>query len=192
MAFNEFDEHCQKIFAFLVLNDVPVNFNRLLKALNDSNYKISKPTLSAHLKHLQKPKIIKRRKKGKQQITYSVNYEKADSLQFHKDFSKTAENIIKSKETFNSFDVAEKIRYVSFILMIIEVNRLKNEIRSVLEPDRRFEATLAFLFVKSYLERFRMYLLQTCVNSREDAQKALVELDRLEQNLRNEVFEPKS
>jgi DNA-binding transcriptional ArsR family regulator len=188
MALNEFDEHCKKIFAFLVLNDVPVNFNKLFRALNDSNYKISKPTLSAHLKHLLKHKVIKKKKDGKQKIAYSINYEKVDNLQFHKDFSKTAEKIIKSKENFNSFDVPEKITYVSFILMIIELNRLKNEIRSVLEPERRFEATLAFLFVKSYLERFRMYLLQTCVNSKEDAQKALVEIDLLEQKMRNEVF----
>jgi hypothetical protein len=69
---------------------------------------------------------------------------------------------------------------------------LKNEIRSVLEPERRFEATLSFLFVKSYLERFRMYLLQTCVNSREDAQKSLEEIEKLEQTLKNEVFESKS
>ena len=188
----ELDEHCKKIFAFLVLNDVPIGFNKLHKALNDSNYKISRPTLIAHLKHLQKLKIINKKMEGMQKVAYSVNYEKVDNLQFHKDFGKVAENIIKSKETFNSFDIAEKVRYISFILMIIEVNRLKNEVRSVLEPERRFEATLAFLFVKSYLERFRLYLLQTCVNSREDAQKALTEIDRLEQTLKNEVFEPKS
>jgi hypothetical protein len=46
--------------------------------------------------------------------------------------------------------------------------------------------------LRAILNVFRMYLLQTCVNSREDAQKALVELERLEQTLKNEVFEPKS
>lgn len=188
MSFEEIDEHCKNIFAYLVLNEEPVNFNKLHKVLNDANYKISRPTLIAHLRHLQKHKIVTKKKSGKQNVGYLVNYEKVDNLQFHKDYKKTTENIMKSKETFNSFDVSEKVTYVSFILMLIELSRLKNEIRSVLEPNRRFEATLAFLFVRSYLERFRMYLLQTCVNSKEDAEKALVQIESAEVKIRKELF----
>ena len=188
MLFEEIDDHCKKIFALLVISSKPVNFNKLHEYLNDSNYKISKPTLSAHLKHLVSHKIVKKKRTGKQNISYSVNYEKVDNLQFHKDFSETTEKIMKDKETFSSFDIFEKVRYVSLILSLIEINRLKNEVRSVLEPKRRFEATLAFLFVQSYLERFRMYLLQTCVNSKEDAEKTLVEIEELEEKIRKELF----
>jgi DNA-binding HxlR family transcriptional regulator len=114
MVLPDLDEYCKKIFAFLVLHDEPIRFNELYKSLNSANYKISRPTLIAHLKHLQKRKIIKKRIGGTQNVSYSVDYSTVKNLQFHKDFSKVAENIQKSKETFNSFDVAEKIRYISF------------------------------------------------------------------------------
>ena len=186
---SDLDEHCKKIFSFLFFCDVPIRFNELLRLLNKSNYKISKPTLSAHLKHLQKYEVINQKREGKQSVSYFVNDEKLDNLLFHKDLSKVAKNIQKSKETFNSYDVAEKIRYISFLLMIVELNRLKNEIRTVLEPKRKFEATLAFLAIQSYLEPFRQYLLQTCANSKDDAQKSLLAIENLEKKIRAEVFE---
>lgn len=189
MTLNDFDEHCIKIYAFITLNNFPINFNTLLRALNESGYKISKPTLSAHLKHLLKLKAIKRRKEGIQKISYSVNSERIENFQFHKDYSETIQNIIRNKETFDSFDIATKIRYISFVLTLIEVNLLKNEIRTVLEPNRRFEATLSFLFIRSYLENFRLYLLQTCIISKEYAQKTLLEVERLEEVLRKQIFE---
>lgn len=187
----ELDEHCQKIFAFLVMNSDPVRFNELHRTLNLSNYKISRPTLIVHLNHLQKYEVVKRKIEGKQSISYEVNWGKLDYLKYHKNFRKTTERIQKEKATFETFGLDEKIRYVSFILSLIEVTRLKNEIRSFLEPHRKFEATLAYLFVRSYLESFRMYLLQTCVKSKETAQEALVKVEQLEQRLQNEVFDPK-
>ena len=68
---------------------------------------------------------------------------------------------------------------------------IKNEIRAYLEPKRKFEATLAYLFARSYLEPFRMYLLRDCVKSKETAQKALTKVEELEQKLKNEVFDVK-
>ena len=189
MALNEFDEHCIKIYAFIALNNFPINFNILLKTLNDSGYKISKPTLSAHLKHLLKHKAIKRKREGKQKITYSINSEKMENFQYHKDFSETIKNIIKNKETFDSYNISEKIRYISFVLTLIQVNLLKNEIRTVLEPERRFEATLSFLFIQSYLDNFRLYLLKTCVSSKEYAEKTLIEVEKFEEVLKKEIFE---
>ncbi len=186
---SELDNYCKKIFSFLVYCDVPIRFNELLRVLNKSNFKISKPTLITHLKHLQNYEVINRKREGKQIVSYSVNDEKLDNLQFHKDLNRVAKNVQKSKETFNSFDVAEKIRYISFVLMIIELNRLKNEIRIVLEPNRKFEATLAFLSIQGYLDSFRQYLLQTCANSKDDAQKSLIAIENLEEKIRNEIFE---
>jgi hypothetical protein len=187
----ELDEHCQKIFAFLVMNDDGVRFNELHRTLNRANYKISRPTLVVHLNHLQEYKVVKREIEGKQSISYEVNWGELDYLKYHKNFRKAAEKIQKDKATFETFGLDEKIRYVSFILSLIEVTRLKNEIRSFLEPDRRFEATLTYLFVRSYLESFRMYLLQTCVKSKETAQEALIKVEELEHLLQNEVFDHK-
>ena len=188
----ELDDYCEKIFAYLGVQDEPLRFNELHKALNKANFKISKPTLIAHLKHLLKHEVITKKNQGKQNIAYGVNWKKLDYLKFHKNFRKATERIEKNKATFEQFELDEKITYVSFILSLIEVIKLKNEIRSFLEPKRRFEATLAYSFARSYLEPFRMYLLRDCIKSKEIAKKALVKVEELEQSLQNELFEGKS
>ena len=192
MEIPELDEYCEKIFAFLAMQDSPPRFNELYEALKKANFKISKPTLSAHLKHLRKHKVITRKIKGKQEISYDVNWEKMEYLKFHKDFRKAAERIQRNKATFEQFGLDEKIAYLSFILSLMEVIKLKNEIRAYLEPNRRFEATLAHLFARSYLEPFRMYLLRDCIKSDETAKEALVLVEKLEEKLRDEVFDVKT
>jgi Fe2+ or Zn2+ uptake regulation protein len=187
----ELDEYCQKIFAYLIMQDNPLRFNELHKALNQADFKISRPTLIAHLNHLQKHRVITRKTKGKQEISYWVNWKKMDHLKYDKNFRKATEKKQKDKATFEQFDLDTKITYVSFILSLIEVSKLKNEIRAYLEPNRRFEATLTYLFTRSYLEPFRMYLLRDCVKSKETAQQALILVEKLEQKLRSEVFDAK-
>jgi Fe2+ or Zn2+ uptake regulation protein len=187
----ELDKYCEKIFEFLALQDSPLRFNELYRALNKANFKISRPTLIAHLNHLRKHEVITRETVGIQEVSYNVNWEKLDYLKFHKNFKKTTEKIQEDKATFEQFDLDEKITYVSFILSLIEVIKLKNEIRAYLEPNRKFEATLAYQFARSYLEPFRMYLLRDCIKSKETAQEALSKVEALEQRLRDEVFDVK-
>jgi Fe2+ or Zn2+ uptake regulation protein len=191
MAKPELDECCEKIFAYLALQDEPVRFNELHKLLNKSNFNISRPTLIAHLKHLLKHKVITKNSQGKQNIAYGVNWKTLDYLRYHKNFRKAAERIQENKATFEEFDLDEKITYVSLVLSLIEVTKLKNEIRSFLEPNRKFEATLAYLFVRSYLEPFRMYLLRDCLRSKTIAKEALVKVEELERKIQNEVFDVK-
>jgi DNA-binding HxlR family transcriptional regulator len=184
----ELDEYCEKIFAFIALQDNPLRFNELYKALNKADFKISRPTLIAHLNHLRKHKVIIRKTKGKQEVSYDVNWAKLDYLKYHKDFRKHAERIQKNKATFDQFGLDEKITYVSLILGLMEVVKLEYEIRAFLEPNRRFEATLAHLFTRSYLEPFRMYLLRDCIKSEQTAKEALALVEKLEQKIRAELY----
>jgi len=187
----ELDEYCEKIFAFLALNKNPLRFNELHRTLNAADFKISKPTLIAHLNHLQKHKIIARKSEGKQNTSYLVNWNKLDYLRYHTKYRQALEKAQNDKETFNSFSIDEKVRYVTLMLSLQEVTRLKFEILSFLEPHRRFEATLAFLFVQGTIEPFRMWLLKTCVKSKETAQEALTTVEQLEQRIQNELFDSK-
>ena len=188
----ELDDYCEKIFGYLGLQDEPLRFNELHRELNKANFRISKPTLIAHLKHLLKHKVISKKSQGKQNITYGVDWKELSYLTYHKKFRKAAERIQKNKTTFEQFELDEKIIYVSLILSLIEVIKLKNEIRSFLEPKRKFEAMLAYSFARNYLERFRMYLLRDCIKSKEIAETALVKVEELERNIQNELFEGKS
>lgn len=187
----EIDEYCEGIFAFMAAQENPLRFNELYKSLNESDFKISRPTLIAHLNHLRKHKVITRKTRGKQEISYDVNWEKLDYLKFHKNFRKAAEKIQQDKATFEQYDLDTKVGYVTLILSLIEVTKLKNEIRAYMEPHRRFEATLAWLFVRSYLEPFRMYLLRECVKSKETTEAALIKVEELEQRIKDQVFDYK-
>jgi hypothetical protein len=188
MVKTEIDDYCGKIFTYIALQDNPLRFNELYKALSKADFKISRPTLIAHLNHLRKHKVITRKTRGKQEVSYEVNWEKLDYLKYHRDFRKQVERIQENKGTFEKFGLDEKITYISLILGLIEVVKLEYEIRSFLEPNRRFEATLAFLFTRSYLEPFRWYLLRDCIKSEQTAKEALALVEKLEAKIRAELY----
>jgi DNA-binding HxlR family transcriptional regulator len=70
------DEYCKKILAILLLLRRKIRFNELYRFLNQHGVKISKPTLSEHLKHLTKLKILVRQEEGIQKVTYRINSER--------------------------------------------------------------------------------------------------------------------
>ena len=78
----ELDDYCEKIFAYLGVQDEPLRFNELHKALNKANFKISRPTLIAHLKHLLKQEVITKKSQGKQNVAYGINWKKLEYLNF--------------------------------------------------------------------------------------------------------------
>jgi len=185
------DHYCGKILLFLAMNENPLRFNKLYKELNARGFKISRPTLITHLNHLRKHKIVIRKTKGKQNTSYFVDWNKLDYLKFHVKYREALEKAQKDEETFNSFTIDEKVAYVTLMLSLQEVTHLKFEILSFLEPKRRFEANVTFLFAQSTFEPFRMWLLQNCLKSKENAQKALAKAEELEQAIQNELFNKK-
>jgi hypothetical protein len=186
------DEYCGKIFLFLAMSKSPLRFNELHRALNAADLKISTPTLIAHLNHLRKHKIITRKAEGKQNTSYFVNWNNLDHLKYYAQYKEALEKARKDEEVFNSFTIDEKVSYVTLMLSLQEVTRLKFEIRSFLEPKRKFEANVTFLFAQSTFEPFRTFLLQTCLRSQENAQKALTSVEEIEQRLKNELFDKKT
>jgi DNA-binding transcriptional ArsR family regulator len=185
------DEHCKGIFGLLAVSTDPLRFTKLYKELNARGFKISRPTLVKHLNHLQENEIVTRKEEGKQNTSYSVNWSKLNYLKFYAKYRKAVKKIRTDKKVFDSFTMEEKVTYVTLMLSLLEVTRLKFEILSFLEPKRRFEANITFLFAESTFEPFRMWLLQSCLKSKEDAQKTLANVEELERRIQNELFDKK-
>jgi DNA-binding HxlR family transcriptional regulator len=185
------DEYCKGIFALLAVSTDPLRFTKLYKELNARGFKISRPTLVTHLNHLRKHEIVTRKIEGKQNTSYSVNWSKLDYLKLYARYRKALEKFRTDRKVFDSFAIDEKVAYVTLMLSLLEVTRLKFEIRSFLEPKRRFEANITFLFAESTFEPFRMWLLQSCLRSKEDAQKTLAKVEELEQHIQDELFDKK-
>jgi predicted transcriptional regulator len=70
----ELDHYCTSILLLLWLKD-EMRFNSLFRGLKDWGISLSKPTLSDHLKHLTKKKLVTRRVKGVQNVTYALGKE---------------------------------------------------------------------------------------------------------------------
>lgn len=66
------DEYCSDILTIL-WKKREMRFNEIHRALQARGIKLSKPTLSEHLKHLQKGKWIRRKAKGVQNVSYFLH-----------------------------------------------------------------------------------------------------------------------
>jgi predicted transcriptional regulator len=66
------DDYCSEILKIFWRTE-SMRFNEVYRALIDRGMKISKPTLTEHLKHLTKKKWLSRRVTGFQSVTYTLH-----------------------------------------------------------------------------------------------------------------------
>jgi DNA-binding transcriptional ArsR family regulator len=183
----ELDEYCKNIFVFM-LGTGKIRFNDLYKNLKTTGLKLTIPTLSAHLKHLQKEKLIRRMKEGKQNVAYEVNWAKLDYLRFHVDFKQALEESKTRKDDFDRLSVEDRAIFALHIMRLMETTKLKYELHACLEPKRHFEATIAYLFVKNYLEPYRQWLIESCLDSNDRAKEALSVVEQEEKKLKDSIY----
>ena len=69
---NMLDDYCSSIL-ILLWKKKEMRFNEIYRALKNEGVKLSKPTLSEHLKHLRKEKWVKRKVRGVQNVTYGLH-----------------------------------------------------------------------------------------------------------------------
>jgi len=172
------DEYCKNIFSVLLVSDKTLGFNELHETFNQIGLKMSKPTLSAHLHHLQRRKLLIRKKIGKKYVSYSVNWEKLQTLQESMKARQALKNLLQNKETFKSFPIDEQLTYVTNIMTLTNLYRLKLEIQDVLDPTKNFEHSVQFLFTNRFFEFFKTWLLESCQEAKEvNGQKVLDMID---------------
>jgi len=172
------DEACKNIFSVLLVSDKTLRFNEFHKTLNQIGLKMSKPTLIDHLHHLQKRKLLIRKKEGKQNVSYRVNWEKLETLQESMKTRQALRHIMQNKKTFKSFPIDEQVTYVTNIMTLTNLYRLKLEVQDVLDPTKNFEHSVQFLFTNRFFQFFKTWLLESCQEAkRTNGQKALDMID---------------
>jgi len=184
------DEYCKNIFSVLLVSDKPLRFNELHRTLSQIGLKMSKPTLIEHLNHLRKRKLVKRKKEGKQNVNYRVNWEKLKTLQQSMKTRQMLKNLLENEKRFKSFPLDEQITYVTNIMTLSNLYQLKVEIQAVLDPSKNFEHVVQYLFINRFFQFFKTWLLESCKEAKiECEQKALNTIDYNINRITNTLFD---
>ena len=183
------DEHCKNIFSVLLVSDKTLRFNELYRDLNALGLKVSRPTLIEHLHHLQSHRVITRKKEGKQNVSYRVNWEKFETLKQSIDYRQRLLHMLENEKRFKSFPIDEQAIYVTNILTLTGLYRLNLEVQDILDPRKNFEHSLQFLLINRFFEFFKKWLLESCRNSKENGQKTLTMIEYNINRLQNELFD---
>jgi len=184
----ETDEYCNEIFTFLVANRNRIRFNRLHETLNGLDVKITKPTLIAHLHHLLAKGSILQKKEGRQNTTYQVNWKKFEYLNEAIEFKTLIANKLKDEKTFKSSSLEYQIAFVHGILSMLQLYYLQLSILSIECPRAKSINNLGALLIHRLYDNYRLWLLDTCKQSKENIQKALDLLDKKTEEYQNLLF----
>jgi DNA-binding HxlR family transcriptional regulator len=188
---NALDEYCERIFSLLMVTNTEYRFNKLQETLTDFGAKMSAPTLIKHLKHLQKRGFIKQKIENRQNISYRVNWKKLETL---KDGLKITQTINQNKKHFKSLPLDDQIVTLTSIFALGDLLYLKLYVLDILEPNKKPEHRFTYIFMNKLLDTYRLWLLDTCKESKENSQKALTMIQRAIDGFQNELFakKPKS
>ncbi|MCJ7632472.1 hypothetical protein MUP77_08790 [Candidatus Bathyarchaeota archaeon] len=140
------DKICRDLIAAIAIMKKPMRFNQLLKFLNGKGFKISRPTLSVHLKHLTEKELIVRTELDKQNVTYGFNNEKLHKIE---EFANTAMEIQKFLEEADKEFLSEsplvQVSHVHFVMVMRSLYQLKSELLAINEPEKEFEHRLEII-----------------------------------------------
>ena len=186
------DETCKKIFSLLLVSDKKLRFNELHRTLNQIGLRMSKPTLAEHLKHLKKRRLLIRKKEGKQNISYEVNWEKLEHLSEAIKTRQALKGMLENEKNFKSFPIDEQVTYVHNILALRNLYRLRLEIFSILDSSKNFEHSVQYLFINRFFEFFKTWLLESChKNKTECKENALSMIDYNIKRYKDIIFDKK-
>jgi DNA-binding HxlR family transcriptional regulator len=192
MSIRELDEYCKKLLVTFIASDRRWHFNEFHHKLNETSFKISRPTLSVHLKHLLRLKLITRKKEGKQLISYGVNWEKLKYLQETVESLKATKRIAENEATFRSFPIEEQTMFLTNVLSLRNLQQLKLEILDALEPNKNFEHNIQYAFTREFFDLFNTWFIKSCYESTKE--NKLIALNMVEINIKHfedELFERK-
>jgi DNA-binding HxlR family transcriptional regulator len=182
------DEYCIKIFGLLGVTTEKFRFNELHRTLSHFGIVMSRPTLIAHLNHLQKKGYIIRKKEAKQNVSYEVNWKKLEYLKESLAYKKEVDQNLKNKATFKSHSLEAQVAIITGILTLQGLFWLKANVLDILEPTKKAEHNLAYVFSSRLLDMYRLWLLDTCKESKENNQKILCSIDELIKDITETFF----
>ena len=77
---------------------------------------------------------------------------------------------------------------ITSILALKELFWLKANVLDILEPAKKGEHNLAYVFSSRLLDMYRLWLLDTCKESKENCQRILELIQRAINGFQNETF----
>lgn len=185
---NPLDKYCEKVFAFLMITDQGYRFNELHRNLQSFHIKMSTPTLIQHLTHLQKKGFVTQKRHNKQNISYQVNWKKFETLKEGLKFKQRVDQHLQDEKTFKSLPLDDQIVTLTNIFALGDFLYLKLYVLDILEPNKKPEHRFSYIFINKLLDRYRLYLLDSCKESKETTQKALELIQRGIDGFQNELF----
>jgi len=155
------DKYCYKImllmFVKTVYEDHPMRFNELYNLVYSAKVRwrgMSKPTFNDHLQHLVKRGYVKRQRKGKQNVIYFLN----DKFPEIEEAKETSEGILHTQQMISkksrSFSLDDMVKFVVDFATLIELSQAYTLIEDALQPEKRFDHTIAFSLQHAYLQSF--------------------------------------
>jgi len=165
------DETCYHIFSVLLIRN-SLRFNELHKTLNELGVKMSKPTLSDHLKHLLKKKIVVRTVEEAQNVTYKINQKEFEKFEgFIENATKRLREVEKEKETLYSLPPDEQLEEVIRLNAVYKLDEIKTRINYSLYK-KMDDGLLLMSFKSDYFKRGELWVIDKCIN--DEAYRSLV------------------
>jgi hypothetical protein len=172
----ELDEYCEKILAVLWITEKPTRFNDLHNFITkEVKFKMSRPTLIERLNHLKKEKAILQKKKGKQNVTYELNWKKLEQLQKAKqNYNTVLEQIVSNNK---SLTLEQLIGKITELGIIAELYYIKHRILILTEPENKFQHLLTYSLIRKLYNIPIDDLVKMWTKSKEDSQSVIKLLD---------------
>ena len=96
---------------------------------------------------------------------------------------------LENKKRFKSFPLDEQTMYVTNILTLADLYGLKLAVQCILEPKKSYENSLQYLFTSRLYDLFKTWLLQSCKDSKENAQASLNMIERNIEHFKQVLFD---
>lgn len=186
------DEYCKKIVTVLAMINQDYRFNALYKFLNNHGTKISKPTLSEHLKHLTKQRIVLRKQKGIQEVSYAMNFERFEKLDAASEITRgIVTRFFQQERDYRRLPISKKIDHYHALTVLQSLILLKLEILAISKPENQFENSLSHYVTIQHFMTIQNWLLDEIRKNPLELEQATHELQDLVEHYMKILFKTK-
>jgi len=184
------DEYCRTIFAVLLFNncfdiDSGMRFNELERQLKKYGNKISTPTVINHLKELQKMKVVKRVRSGKQKVLYHITERSLDP----KELGKTMTWIEKNQDIIRSWSLREIVTYTINLMSLRDFYLVKLSLKSQFESRLVHRTLIRADMINAYFRFLFNMVLETIEGKDAEYDETVKHLDSQIKTFRDVLFQ---
>jgi DNA-binding HxlR family transcriptional regulator len=175
IKFPEMDDHCKKIFVALILGNDKLRFTELHQVLVAMGYKISRPTLSQHLKHLTRDGLVTRKVEDVKNVSYSVV----------KDFMMLKPLVEKATKRFNEdredyYSMSPEDQTLEVNRQIIFKNLFQLEARIAFSSEGKPQDSFTIMYLEMpYFRRYEDWLVNKCLEDEGYRKRVLQKINEL-------------